>query len=214
MIEFTVAADGSAGAHRIYRARVRNRAQLTYSGVGPWLEGKAAMPPKVAAVGGAGGATAIAERGGAPAARGARPYGRATFDRAELQAIVDDGKVRSVEGRRANTSSRLIEDFMINFTMFKLRNLINHHTPESSVEKYQLGISLSGGGARGILHIGVLEALHKYGLHPDIVSGTSIGAFVGVLYAAGMEPLQILDMVKSSKMYKMIKWRGTLQRAA
>lgn len=73
------------------------------------------------------------------------------------------------------------------------------------MEKYKLGISLSGGGARGILHIGVLEALNKYGLHPDIVSGTSIGAIVGVLNAVGMEPLQILDLVKSSKMYKMIK---------
>ncbi|HAH26196.1 MAG TPA: patatin [Prolixibacteraceae bacterium] len=91
--------------------------------------------------------------------------------------------------------------------MFKLRNLISHHTPQSVVEKYQLGISLSGGGARGILHIGVLEALHQHGLRPDIVSGTSIGAFVGVLYAAGMEPLQILEMVKSSKMYKLIKWK-------
>jgi len=70
-----------------------------------------------------------------------------------------------------------------------------------------LGITLSGGGARGILHLGVLEALHKYGIYPDIVSGTSIGAFVGVLYAAGVEPMQILEIVKSSKMYKMIKWK-------
>jgi exoribonuclease R len=39
--------------------------------------------------------------------------GALTFDRAELQTVVDNGKVRSVEGRRANTASRLIEDFMI-----------------------------------------------------------------------------------------------------
>jgi exoribonuclease-2 len=39
--------------------------------------------------------------------------GALTFDRAELQAVVDNGKVRGVEGRRANTASRLIEDFMI-----------------------------------------------------------------------------------------------------
>jgi NTE family protein len=72
---------------------------------------------------------------------------------------------------------------------------------------YKFGISLSGGGARGILHIGVLEALHKYGIRPEIVSGTSMGALVGVFYAAGMEPLQILELVKSSKMHKMIKWK-------
>jgi len=91
--------------------------------------------------------------------------------------------------------------------MLKLEKEINHLSIEIPKEKYTFGISLSGGGARGILHIGVLEALHKYGFHPEIVSGTSIGAFVGVLYAAGMEPLEILDLVKSSKMYKMIKWK-------
>lgn len=72
---------------------------------------------------------------------------------------------------------------------------------------YKFGIALSGGGARGILHIGVLEALRKYGMHPEIISGTSAGALVGVLYAAGLEPLQILELVKSAKMHKMIKWK-------
>ena len=72
---------------------------------------------------------------------------------------------------------------------------------------YKFGIALSGGGARGILHIGVLEALHKYGIYPEIISGTSMGALVGVFYANGMEPLQILDLVKSSKMHKLIKWK-------
>jgi NTE family protein len=72
---------------------------------------------------------------------------------------------------------------------------------------YKFGIALSGGGARGILHIGVLEALRKYGIHPEIVSGTSAGALVGVFYAAGLEPLHILELVKGSKMHKMIKWK-------
>lgn len=72
---------------------------------------------------------------------------------------------------------------------------------------YKFGIALSGGGARGIVHIGVLEALRKYGIHPEIISGTSAGALVGVFYAAGMEPLQILDLVKGSKVRKMINWK-------
>ncbi|HEY3369737.1 MAG TPA: patatin-like phospholipase family protein [Prolixibacteraceae bacterium] len=91
--------------------------------------------------------------------------------------------------------------------MFKTEKLTSHHRTERSVAKYNFGISLSGGGARGILHIGVLEALLKQGLRPEIVSGTSIGAIVGVLYAAGVEPMQILEIVKSGKMYKMIKWK-------
>src|ERR1700674_2054149 len=49
--EMVVAADGSISASSIYRAQVRNRAQLTYNAVGPWLEGSAAPPPKVAASG-------------------------------------------------------------------------------------------------------------------------------------------------------------------
>jgi len=72
---------------------------------------------------------------------------------------------------------------------------------------YKFGIALSGGGARGIVHIGVLEALHKYGIRPEIISGTSMGALVGVFYAAGFEPLQILELVKSNKMMKMFKWQ-------
>ena len=72
---------------------------------------------------------------------------------------------------------------------------------------YKFGIALSGGGARGIVHIGVLEALHKYGIRPEIISGASAGALVGVFYAAGMEPLQILELVKSNKMVKMFKWQ-------
>lgn len=72
---------------------------------------------------------------------------------------------------------------------------------------YKFGISLSGGGARGILHIGVLEALKKYGIHPEIISGTSIGALVGVFYASGMEPLEILEVIKSSKLHRMINWK-------
>jgi exoribonuclease-2 len=113
VIEMTVAADGSIGANRIYRAAVRNRAQLTYGAVGPWLEGKAAMPAKVAASAPLSAQLQL-QNEAAHLLRAARDrMGALTFDRAELQAVVDDGKVRSVEGRRANTASRLIEDFMI-----------------------------------------------------------------------------------------------------
>ena len=44
------------------------------------------------------------------------------------------------------------------------------------------GIALGGGGAKGLAHIGVLKVLHEYGIVPDMVAGTSIGALVGALY--------------------------------
>ncbi len=70
--------------------------------------------------------------------------------------------------------------------------------------KAKIGIALSGGGARGIAHIGVLAALEKYGIHPDIISGTSIGALVGVLYASGYESGAILGLIKASKLHRVI----------
>ncbi|MFX6149327.1 patatin-like phospholipase family protein, partial [Acinetobacter baumannii] len=48
-----------------------------------------------------------------------------------------------------------------------------------------IGLALGGGAARGLAHIGVLRALVRAGYAPDIIAGTSIGAVVGGLYAAG-----------------------------
>lgn len=73
--------------------------------------------------------------------------------------------------------------------------------------QYRLGITLSGGGARGIAHIGVLDALRKYNIYPEIISGTSMGALVGVFYAAGYQPQEILQLAKESSMLKMLKWQ-------
>src|SRR5437667_333108 len=93
----------SPGTSRVYRALVRNRAQLTYGAVGPWLEGKAAMPAKVAASAPLAAQLQL-QNEAAHLLRAARDrMGALTFDRAELQTVVDNGKVRSIEGRRANT---------------------------------------------------------------------------------------------------------------
>ncbi|MDX6611912.1 MAG: hypothetical protein QOD75_1098, partial [Blastocatellia bacterium] len=50
----------------------------------------------------------------------------------------------------------------------------------------RLGLALSGGAARGLAHVGVLRALEEHGIAIDFVSGTSAGALVGGVYAAGM----------------------------
>jgi len=55
----------------------------------------------------------------------------------------------------------------------------------------KIGLVLSGGGAKGMAHIGVLKALEKYGIYPDFIGGTSMGAIVGSLYAAGYNAEQI-----------------------
>lgn len=56
-----------------------------------------------------------------------------------------------------------------------------------------LGLVLSGGGARGAAHIGVLQALNENGIFPSHVSGASAGALIGALYCAGFSPLELLE---------------------
>lgn len=53
------------------------------------------------------------------------------------------------------------------------------------------GVAFSGGGARGFSHIGVIMAFEKFGVRPDIIAGVSAGSIAGVLYAAGLTPLDI-----------------------
>lgn len=64
-------------------------------------------------------------------------------------------------------------------------------------EKYNIGLVLSGGGARGFAHLGLIQALNDNGIFPDIISGTSAGAIAGVLYADGHSPKEILKMMNS-----------------
>ena len=54
-----------------------------------------------------------------------------------------------------------------------------------TVSAQRVGLVLSGGGARGLYHIGVLRALEENGIPVDYVAGTSMGAIIGGLYAAG-----------------------------
>lgn len=57
------------------------------------------------------------------------------------------------------------------------------------------GLALGSGGARGVAHIGVLQALEEAGIKPDYISGCSMGSVVGACYANGMSPSEIRDIV-------------------
>lgn len=67
------------------------------------------------------------------------------------------------------------------------------------MQKYKLGVALSGGGARGFAHIGALKALEEAGLKPDVIAGVSAGAIAGVLYACGMPLDEILPLFSEKK---------------
>jgi NTE family protein len=66
-----------------------------------------------------------------------------------------------------------------------------------AVNQYKTGLVLSGGGARGFAHIGLLQALNEAGIFPDVISGTSAGAIVGSLYADGYTPKEILKLLNT-----------------
>ena len=67
---------------------------------------------------------------------------------------------------------------------------------------YNLGIVLSGGGVRALAHIGLLQALNENNIHPEIVAGTSGGAMVGALYAAGYDTQSMLQFFKETPLFK------------
>ena len=73
-----------------------------------------------------------------------------------------------------------------------------------SAKKYQLGIALSGGGAKAAAHCGALQALKEFGIQPDIISGTSAGAIVAVLHASGYTPAQMIDLFSGLNFFKDI----------
>lgn len=73
-------------------------------------------------------------------------------------------------------------------------------------KKYKIGIALSGGGARGIAHLGVLKALHEREIEPEIISGASAGSIVGALYADGHDPEDIFKMFQEQGFYKFIRF--------
>ena len=73
----------------------------------------------------------------------------------------------------------------------------------------KVGIVLSGGGAMGFAHIGVLKALEEHQIPIDYITGASSGALVGAMYAAGYSPKDIESYVKSDR-FKIIT-EGTLQ---
>lgn len=70
-----------------------------------------------------------------------------------------------------------------------------------NVNAQKVGLVLSGGGAKGLAHVGVIQALEEHGIPIDYITGTSIGAIIGGLYAIGYSPDQMIDQFESREFY-------------
>jgi len=113
VIEFVASADGTVNSGTVYRALVRNQAQLMYSGVGSWLQGTAPPPPKVAA------STALQaqlklQNDVAQALKKLRfLHGALNIDTSEVHPVVLNQQVVDIARQEKNAATDLIEDFMI-----------------------------------------------------------------------------------------------------
>ena len=80
---------------------------------------------------------------------------------------------------------------IFSFQVFWSQTDKNFHQFNNKNHQPKIGLVLSGGGAKGFAHIGVLKVLEKYHIHPDFIGGTSMGAIIGSLYASGYSAQQI-----------------------
>lgn len=85
-------------------------------------------------------------------------------------------------------------------TVFLINSLVNFTEAQiAETGRPRVGVVLSGGGAKGLAHIGVLKVLEEAGIHPDYITGTSMGGIVGGLYSIGYTAEQLEKIAKSTK---------------
>lgn len=70
------------------------------------------------------------------------------------------------------------------------------------LDQKKIGLVLSGGGVKGIAHIGLIKALNEHDIHPQYISGVSAGALVGALYANNYAPEDMLSFFKETPLFK------------
>ena len=73
-----------------------------------------------------------------------------------------------------------------------------------SARPQKVAVVLSGGGAKGVTHIGVLRALEESGIPIDYIAGTSMGAIIAGLYASGYSPDQMEQIINSEEFAKWV----------
>ncbi len=113
VIEFVVSREGEVKSSDLYRALVRNKAQLTYNAVGAWLEGKATAPPKVAASSDLQAQLKL-QNGVAQALKLQRnEHGALNLETIEVRPALVNDKITDIVKQEKNRATELIEDFMI-----------------------------------------------------------------------------------------------------
>jgi len=72
--------------------------------------------------------------------------------------------------------------------------------------KYKVSLALSGGGSRGIFHLGFIEALQENGVQIKAISGSSVGSIIGAIISCGIKPRDALIILKSKEFRNIFKF--------
>jgi VacB/RNase II family 3'-5' exoribonuclease len=113
VVEMIIGFDGAVESADVFRARVSNKAQLTYSGVGAWLDVRAAAPPKVGKIPGLDQQLRLQAKIASALRKTRVDNGALEIETVEARAVSDNGKVTGIEKSQKNSATDLIEDFMI-----------------------------------------------------------------------------------------------------
>jgi VacB/RNase II family 3'-5' exoribonuclease len=113
VVEFVVGADGSAHSATVYRAIIRNKAQLTYNAVGAWLEGTGPAPDKVAASADLQSQLKVQDAAAQALMKERYRHGALNIETIEVSPIVSNGNITNLVKQEKNRATELIEDFMI-----------------------------------------------------------------------------------------------------
>lgn len=113
VIEFVVDSSGGLKSSSVYRAIVRNRAQLQYNSLGAWLEGKGTAPPKVAASSDLQAQLKLQDEVAQKLKNQRLQQGALNLQTDEVQPLVLNGQVIDVVKQQKNRATELIEDFMV-----------------------------------------------------------------------------------------------------
>jgi len=125
VVDMVVGPSGGIASGSIYRALVRNHAQLTYNGVGLWLEGGAAAPPKVAASPDLAAQLKLQDEAARNLFGERQRLGSLNIDRVEAEAVISDGQVKGINTRKKNRATDLIENFMVAANGVMARTLLS-----------------------------------------------------------------------------------------
>lgn len=126
-VDMVVGSDGTVRSADVYRALVNNKAQLTYGGVGSWLDSGGAIPEKVPKLPGLEAQLRLQARIATALRKTRLDNGALEIETVEARAVSHDGAVTSIERSQRNSATDLIEDFMIAANGSVARFLEGHH---------------------------------------------------------------------------------------